>query len=120
MSSFGNALRRAAVVTFVALVASFALAAYSASAQQPPAPAPLNPTGPNQAAVVPASGIGRGALGKSFPAEFSGRGVNMNARNTWTKYVLACVLALGLGSLAWTAQENDTKMKGGKSMTVTG
>ena len=44
----------------------------------------------------------------------------MNARNTWTKYVLACVLALGLGSLAWTAQENDTKMKGGKSMTVTG
>ena len=39
---------------------------------------------------------------------------------TWAKYVLACVLALGLGSLAWTTQENQTKTKGGKSVTVTG
>jgi hypothetical protein len=39
---------------------------------------------------------------------------------TWAKYVLACVLALGLGSLAWTAQENQTKTKGGQSVTVTG
>jgi hypothetical protein len=38
----------------------------------------------------------------------------------WAKYVLACVLALGLGSLAWTAQENQTKTKGGGSVTVTG
>ena len=39
---------------------------------------------------------------------------------TWAKYVLACVLALGLGSLAWTAQENQTKTKGGGSVTVAG
>jgi hypothetical protein len=39
---------------------------------------------------------------------------------TWAKYVLACALALGLGSLAWTAQEDQTKTKAGKSVTVTG
>jgi hypothetical protein len=38
----------------------------------------------------------------------------------WANYVLACVLALGLGSLAWTAQESQTKTKGGNSVTVTG
>jgi hypothetical protein len=27
----------------------------------------------------------------------------MRLPTTWAKYVLACVLALGLGSLAWTA-----------------
>jgi hypothetical protein len=41
-------------------------------------------------------------------------------RTTWAKYVMACVLALGLGSLAWTAQEPETKTKGGKNVTVTG
>src|SRR6266436_5092596 len=44
----------------------------------------------------------------------------MRLPTTWAKYVLACVLALGLGSLAWTAQEDQTKTKGGKSVTVTG
>ena len=44
----------------------------------------------------------------------------MRLSTTWVKYVLACVLALGLGSLAWTAQEAQTKTKGGKSVTVTG
>jgi hypothetical protein len=42
----------------------------------------------------------------------------MRLPTTWAKYVLASALALGLGSLAWTAQENQTK--GGKSVTVTG
>lgn len=44
----------------------------------------------------------------------------MRLSTTWVKYVLVCVLALGLGSLAWTAQEAQTKTKGGKSVTVTG
>jgi hypothetical protein len=44
----------------------------------------------------------------------------MRLPTTWAKYVLACVLALGLGSLAWTAQEDQTKTKGGKTLTVTG
>src|SRR5258708_10828242 len=44
----------------------------------------------------------------------------MRMATTWAKYILACVLALGLGSLAWTAQENQTKTKSGKGMTVTG
>jgi hypothetical protein len=44
----------------------------------------------------------------------------MRLPTTFTKYVLACVLALGLGSLAWTAQENQPKTKEGKSLTVTG
>jgi len=44
----------------------------------------------------------------------------MRLPTAWPKYVLACVLALGLGSLAWTAQEDQTKTKGGKSLTVTG
>jgi len=44
----------------------------------------------------------------------------MRLPTTWAKYVLACVLALGLGSLAWAAQENQTKTKGGNSVTVTG
>jgi len=44
----------------------------------------------------------------------------MRLPTTWAKYVLACVLALGLGSRAWTAQENQTKTKGGNSVTVTG
>ena len=44
----------------------------------------------------------------------------MRQTTTWAKYVLACVLALGLGSLAWTTQENQTKTKGGKSVTITG
>jgi hypothetical protein len=44
----------------------------------------------------------------------------MRLPTTWAKYVLASALALGLGSLAWTAQENQTKTKGGKSVTVTG
>jgi hypothetical protein len=39
---------------------------------------------------------------------------------TWAKYVMACVLVLGLGSLAWTAQENQTKTKGRGSIAVTG
>jgi hypothetical protein len=37
-----------------------------------------------------------------------------------TRFVLATVLAVGLGSLAWTAQETETKAKTGKSTTVTG
>ena len=44
----------------------------------------------------------------------------MRLTTTWAKYVLACVLALGLGSLAWTTQENQTKTKAAKSVTVTG
>src|ERR1700747_2232857 len=44
----------------------------------------------------------------------------MRLHTTWAKSALACVLALGLGSLAWTAQENQTKTKGGNSVTVTG
>ena len=44
----------------------------------------------------------------------------MRLSTSWVKYVLACVLALGLGSLAWTAQEAQTETKGGKSVTVTG
>jgi hypothetical protein len=46
----------------------------------------------------------------------------MRLTTTWAKYVLACVLALGLGlgSVAGTTQENQTKTKGGKSVTVTG
>jgi hypothetical protein len=44
----------------------------------------------------------------------------MRLRTAWTKYVATCVLALGLGSLAWTAQENETKTKSGKSVMVTG
>jgi hypothetical protein len=44
----------------------------------------------------------------------------MRLTTTWAKYVLACVLALGLGSLAWTTQENQTKTKRGKSLSVTG
>ena len=42
----------------------------------------------------------------------------MRLPTTWAKYVLACGLALGLASLAWTAQENQTK--GRKTVTVTG
>ncbi len=44
----------------------------------------------------------------------------MKLPTTWAKYAVACVLALGLGSLAWTAQETQTKTKSGKSVTVTG
>ena len=44
----------------------------------------------------------------------------MRLPTTWAKYVLACVLALGLGSLAWTAQEDQAKSKAGKSVNVTG
>src|SRR5882762_3039674 len=44
----------------------------------------------------------------------------MRLPTTWAKYVLACVLALGLCSLAWATQENQTKTKGGKGITVTG
>ena len=44
----------------------------------------------------------------------------MRLTTTWAKCVLACVLALNLGSLAWTTQENQTKTKAGKSVTVTG
>src|ERR1700682_539499 len=51
---------------------------------------------------------------------FQLRGADMRLPTTCAKYVLACVLALGLGSLAWTAQEDQTKTKGGKSVTVTG
>jgi hypothetical protein len=44
----------------------------------------------------------------------------MRPSTTWVKYVLAFVLALGLGPLAWTAQEAQTKTKAGKSVSVTG
>lgn len=45
----------------------------------------------------------------------------MRLTTTWAKCVLlACVLALGLGQLGWTTQENQTKTKGGKSVTATG
>ncbi len=44
----------------------------------------------------------------------------MKLPTTWAKYAVACVLALGLGSLTWTAQETQTKTKSGKSVTVTG
>ena len=44
----------------------------------------------------------------------------MRLRSTWIKYLATFVLALGLGSLALTAQENQTKMKGGKNVMVTG
>ena len=44
----------------------------------------------------------------------------MKSTGMWVKYALATALALGLGSLAWTAQESQTKTKSGKSMTVTG
>jgi hypothetical protein len=39
---------------------------------------------------------------------------------TWGKYVIASILALGLGSLAWTTQESQTKTKSGKNMSITG
>ncbi len=60
MSRFGKLFRRAAVV------ASVAVPAGTAGAQQPtpPPPAPLNLSGqPTQEEVVPAAGIGRGPLG---------------------------------------------------------
>jgi hypothetical protein len=61
------------------------------------------------------------AHGNEFPGPyFKLRGADMRLPTIRAKYVLACVLALGLGSLAWTAQENQTKTKGGKSVTVTG
>jgi hypothetical protein len=44
----------------------------------------------------------------------------MRLTTTWAKYLLACILALGLASLAWTTQETQTKTKGGKGVTVTG
>ena len=44
----------------------------------------------------------------------------MKPTSTWAKYVLAAVLALGLGSLAWTAQETESKTKSGKNVSVTG
>lgn len=44
----------------------------------------------------------------------------MTPTNAWAKYVLAAVLALGLGSLAWATQENETKAKSSKNVTVTG
>jgi len=44
----------------------------------------------------------------------------MKIAATWAKYLLAFVLALALGSLAWTAQETQEKSKSGKSMTITG
>lgn len=37
-----------------------------------------------------------------------------------SKYILAFILALGLGSIAWTAQEGQTKENNGKNVTVTG
>src|SRR6267378_2229225 len=56
-----------------------------------------------------------------FPGHISNlRGADMRLPTTWAKYVLACVLALSLGSLAWTAQESQTKTKSGKAVTVTG
>jgi hypothetical protein len=51
---------------------------------------------------------------------FQNERCNMTVTSTWAKYTMAAVLALGLGSLAWTAQEGQTKAKSGKSMTVTG
>jgi hypothetical protein len=44
----------------------------------------------------------------------------MNLTSTWAKYVLASVLGLALSSFAWAAQENQTKSKTEKSMSVTG
>jgi hypothetical protein len=44
----------------------------------------------------------------------------MRLKIALANYSVACVLALGLGSIAWTAQETQTKTKDGKSVTVTG
>lgn len=44
----------------------------------------------------------------------------MKSTNKWAKYIVTAVLALGLSSLALAAQENQTKTKSRKSMTVTG
>lgn len=44
----------------------------------------------------------------------------MTFKSTWARHVLLAVFALGLASLARTAQESETKEKSGKNMTVTG
>src|SRR6266478_8235561 len=58
---------------------------------------------------------------KSFPAHISKeRGAGMILKSKWVGNILVLVLALSFGSIGWAAQENQTKTKSGKAVTVTG
>src|SRR5258708_24451084 len=58
---------------------------------------------------------------KSFPAHISKeRGAGMILKRKWAGNILVLVLALSFGSIGWAAQENQTKTKSGKAVTVTG
>src|SRR5712672_55346 len=58
---------------------------------------------------------------KIFPAHISKeRGAGMILKSEWARNILVLVLALSFGSMVWAAQENQTKTKSGKAVTVTG
>jgi len=58
---------------------------------------------------------------KSFPAHIpKERGAGMILKSKWVGNILVLVLALSFGSIGWAAQENQTKTKSGKAVTVTG
>ena len=44
----------------------------------------------------------------------------MILKSKWVGNILVLVLALSFGSIGWAAQENQTKTKSGKAVTVTG
>lgn len=44
----------------------------------------------------------------------------MILKSEWARNILVLVLALSFGSMVWAAQENQTKTKSGKAVTVTG
>src|SRR5467141_1424359 len=44
----------------------------------------------------------------------------MILKTEWARNVLVLALALSFGSMVWAAQENQTKTKSGKAVTVTG
>ncbi len=44
----------------------------------------------------------------------------MILKSKWARNILVLVLALSFGSMIWAAQENQTKTKSGKAVTVTG
>ena len=44
----------------------------------------------------------------------------MILKSEWARNILVLVLALSFGSMIWAAQENQTKTKSGKAVTVTG
>src|SRR5712675_1898304 len=62
-----------------------------------------------------------GLVYKIFPAHISKeRGAGMILKSEWARNILVLVLALSFGSMVWAAQENQTKTKSGKAVTVTG